>query len=99
MAKLYISEYEGVRQDSGGLAQVAQEPGIEQTPVTFTPAALSAAFAARTKVVRIVSDADCFLLFGDSPTATANSKFLPANLVEYFGVNAGQKVSVYDGTT
>jgi hypothetical protein len=99
MAKLYISEYSAVRVSEGGLAQVGKEPAIEQTPVTFTSATLSAAFGDDTRIVRLVADADAWLLFGDSPVATANSKFLPANVIEYFGVNAGQKVSVYDGTT
>ncbi len=99
MSLLYVSEYKGVRQVEGGLSQVGEEPATEQTPVTFTTAAQSAAFGAGVKVVRVIADANAWLLFGEDPTATANSKFLPANSVEYFGVIAGQKVSVYDGAT
>lgn len=93
MAKLYISEYKGVRQVEGGLSQVAEEPGVDQTPVTFTTATQSAAFGTGVKVIRVIADANCHLLFGDDPTATVNSKLVIANSVEYFGVVAEQKVS------
>ena len=47
----------------------------------------------------MIADADAFLVFGASPTATASGMFLPGNTVEYFGVEAGQKVAAYDGTS
>ena len=99
MATLHISEYKGIRQVEGGLAPFGEEPSIDQTPVSFTTAALSAAFGAGTKVVRVISTANCNLAFGDGPTATANSKLMIANTVEYFGVIEGQKLSVYDGSS
>lgn len=37
-------------------------------------------------VVRVVADADCYLAFGDSPTATTSDIFLPSGVVEYFGI-------------
>jgi hypothetical protein len=99
MAKLYIKEYSGVRQVEGGLAQIGEEPGTAQTPVTFTSAAASAAFASGTKMIRIISDTNCHLAFGTGPIATANDMLVIANTVEYFGVKEGQKVSAYDGVT
>ncbi len=93
MALLYITEYKGMRQVSGGLAQVAEEPGTDQTPVTFTTATQSEVFGADVKVVRVISDANCHLAFGEAPVATVNNKLVIANTVEYFGVVAGQKVS------
>ena len=99
MATLHISEYKGMRQVEGGLANVGEEPSVDQTPVTFTTANSSAAFGAGTKVIRVISTANCNLAFGDAPAATANSKLMIANTVEYFGVNAGQKLSVYDGSS
>lgn len=93
MAFLYISEYGGARQVEGGLAQIAEEPGIDQTPVSFTTTTQSAAFAATTKMVRVLSDADCHIAFGKSPVATTNSKKVIANSVEYFGVKADDKVA------
>ena len=97
MAILYITEYKRSRQVEGGLFPVGQEPGVEQTPVTFTTATSSAAFSSGTKLIRVISTLKCHLLFGDGPIATANAKLVIANTVEYFGVNEGQKLSVYDG--
>ena len=93
MSKLYITEYKELRGVDGGLAQIGQEPGVDQAPLTFTTAVASAVFAAGTKMVRIVSDGNCHLLFGADPTATVNNKLVAASAVEYFGVIEGQKVS------
>lgn len=93
MAKLYIKEYKELRGVDGGLAQIGQEPGTTQTPLTFTTTAPSAVFALGTKMVRIVSDTKCHLAFGDSPVATVNDMLVAADAVEYFGVVEGQKVA------
>ena len=50
-----------------------------------------------TSIVRLFSTEDCWILFGDNPTAAANdgnSFFLPAGIVEYFGADPGQKIAV-----
>lgn len=66
--------------------------------VTYTTAANSAAMAEGTKFVRIIADAAVYLDFNGS-NATANSLRLPADTVEYFGVEKGQVISCYDGTS
>ena len=96
MSKLYITEYKGVRQVEGGLSQVGEEPGVDQTAVTFTTAVASDPFGAGTKVIRVISDGNCHLVFGTGPTETVNNKLVIANSVEYFGVIEGQKVSAID---
>jgi len=50
--------------------------------------------------VRVVSSSNCWLAFGAAPTATmgAGSTYLPANLPEYFFVNAGEKIAVIQDT-
>lgn len=93
MAKLYIKEYKELRGVDGGLAQIGQEPGTAQAPLSFTTAAASAVFGEGTKMVRIVSDTKCHLVFGDAPVATVNEMIVAADAAEYFGVIQGQKVS------
>lgn len=94
MSKLYITEYKGVRQVEGGLAQIGEEPGVDQAPLTFSTTAASAVFGDGTKMIRVISDGNCHLSFGDgTPTATVNNKLVIANTVEYFGVITGQKVA------
>ena len=93
MAKLYIKEYKELRGVDGGLAQIGQEPGIAQTPLSFTTTVPSVEFGIGTKMVRIVSDTKCHLVFGKSPVATVNDMLVAADAVEYFGVIEGQKVA------
>jgi hypothetical protein len=104
MAYLYITEYSHLGTDREGKpVPVGREPGTEQR-VTFTTATQSTAFAKDTRFVRIQADADCFVLFGANPTATAaNAKPMTADASEYFGVDpltvSGLKLSVYDGSS
>lgn len=102
-SNLYISEYGSVGQavyatgGAGGVLEVAQEPSLQQSPVSFSSgAASSAAFGTNTHFVRLVCDAACSVLFGPSPqTATASNAYLAAGIPEYFGVVPGQIVSVH----
>ena len=94
MGLCYISEYKETRQVDGGNAQVGQEPSLDQTPVTFSTEAKSSVFAADTKLIRVQSDTDCHFRIGDSPIATTNNKPMTAGIPEYFGVIAGQKLSI-----
>jgi len=60
---------------------------------TGTSAASSNAFSDDTRLVRVVATTDCHITFAGTPTATTSHPFLPANTVEYFIVNGGQKIA------
>lgn len=96
MAKLYITEYEKTGAGFGTGDVVAKEPAlVVQSPITIGATSVkSAAFNAKTRVIRVNTDAACSIAFGDDPTATANSMRLSANQTEYFVVVAGQKLAV-----
>jgi hypothetical protein len=53
----------------------------------------SSAFAAATKRIRLVATVDTYIALGSAPTATSSSLYLVANVPEFFGVIAGEKVS------
>ena len=89
----------GVAQQDVGVAQAVKLPAVADQAITFTSATLSSAFNNITKIVRVATDTQCYIAVGSAPTATASSMLLPAFGVEYFGVTAGDKISVYDGTT
>ena len=93
MAGVLITE--GV---AGGYGAQVMRPAATQA-VTYTTSTQSTAFDDATRLVRVIADADVFLAFGAAPTATATAIKVPANTVEYFEVNAGDKVACYDGTT
>ena len=99
MAKLYVTEYPDL---PGAFAtytpQVVRDPPIvDQAPVAIAAtAAPSAAFNARTRIVRLHTDVVCSIAIGPSATttATANSARLAANQTEYRMVIPGHVVSV-----
>jgi len=110
VAQFHISEYNAIHRVNvgddpavgDGEAQVVKEPSITTQAFAFTSSAQSAEFSASTRVIRITNatDAICYWKVGVNPTATADSAPLGANAsVEYFGVNPGDKIAVYDGTT
>lgn len=100
MATLWITEYNNIGYGAAGVpSPIAFEPAISDQTVTFTTATSSTAFAAGTKFIRLFSSADCHVVFGSSPTATASKQKLSAGVEYWRAVVAAQKVSVYDGTS
>lgn len=98
---LYISEHEVMGAQHGGLVQAVQQPPLAEQKLTIGAGSLqSSAFNARTKVVRVHTDAICSILFGVNPTATANSARMAAGQTEYFAVpmGASYKVAVITNT-
>lgn len=98
MALLFISEYIVLADAGGRSAQAPQEPALNQTPVDFSGGvAPSAAFAATTRFISMISDTDCYVVFGTAPVAVTQAGFyLPAKREMVRGVpqGASYKVSV-----
>jgi len=97
MAIAYIQEYARLVGDlDGHPMQVGHEPALASQFITFTgTAAQCAAFNANTRFVRISLDTAGHLLFGANPTAVTNQSMpMEAITPEYFGVVAGQVVSI-----
>jgi orotate phosphoribosyltransferase len=98
MAKLYVTEFESIFL-SGGQSVAVTPPIFDQTPLAIGASSVaSAAFNAKTGLVRIETDAICSLAWGATPVATANNMRMNANTVEYFAVQAGAKVAVITNT-
>jgi len=102
MATAYIREYRFICRDEGGnVIQAGLEDGYTtgQT-VSYTTSTQSAAFQDTTRFVRISCDAEAFLDFGPNPTAaTTDGVNVQLDTPEFFGVQPGQKVAVYDGSS
>jgi hypothetical protein len=96
MAKLFISEFNNTARDArGNEIHIPPFPPRAEQAVDFTAGATqSAAFGADTRYVRLVADEACNYAVGPSPTATTNSAYLPANVVEYISVPPAEKISV-----
>jgi hypothetical protein len=99
MPKLFISEYDRMPSDPRGLVPTGSEPAVATQAVAIGGASeQSAAFNARTKFIRLHTDAICSVKFGANPTATADDLRMAANQTEFFGVVAGDKVAVITNT-
>lgn len=69
-------------------------PGASQkVSFTGTSAQCTNPFAANVSILRVFADQDCYLAFGVNPTADSTGLFLPAGMIEYFGINPGDKVA------
>ena len=95
MSNLSVTEYDNTTLDARGDSMpVATNPGVTIQNISFTATAgVSAAFDRDTKLVRVISDADCRILFGANPTAVVTDMLLKAGSVEYFGVTPYIKIS------
>lgn len=102
MTSMYIEEYESLAQiNNGGLIQAGRQLPLAVQKVTFTTAASSAAFNAKTKYVRIHPDGICSYRFGTAATgqdATTGYPRMIAGQTEYFAVAPGQFLSAVDNT-
>lgn len=106
MAVMFITEFKKMRDDdSGDSTPVGFWEDVNTVQaVTFTTAAASSAFSTDTRFIRVVSDAKAHLGMGADATAasaaaTAASPYIPADSVEYFGVEPGDFIAAYDGTS
>lgn len=100
MASLHITECKTIGPDSAGQSMPApMMPAVNTQVVVYTTASQSAVFNPQTTLVRLIADADAYIVFGTNPTATNQGTLLKANVPEYFGVMPGHRLSVYDGTS
>lgn len=95
MAILNVTEYTSVAKDKfSNRIPVGQEPANATQDVSVGAGSTqSNAFAATTRMVRVVADVDSRILFGSNPTATSTSILVVAGQAEYFGVEPGTKVA------
>jgi hypothetical protein len=66
---------------------------VEQTPVTFTTSAQSAAFGANTRYIMFVADATFHWTIGSNPTATTSKMRFAADTPYHIEVQPGDKIA------
>lgn len=99
-----VANTTGMPTDENGrpIPALCPDDATKQDVAYTGTAALSAAFAAGTRAIRICPDTDCRFAIGAAPVATATSARLPADGVEWLGVRPGWKISIIreasDGT-
>ena len=99
MATLWIREYTTIGDAPAGSnvqvnsIPVADEPGTDQTALTFSTSAASAAFATGTRYIAIIGSAAFHYVVSADPTATTNALKVPADTLLFIGVVAGTKIA------
>ena len=100
MSNLYITTF-------GEAVEVAMGPPVQRKVLIYTTSSVQSDLlitpSAGRKItlrVRLFSDADCFVTWGDNPTATDGTDSLPmgANNPEYFSIDSGEKIAVVQRT-
>lgn len=98
MATAWITEFDETG-NSAALSIVSLDALVTSQTVTYTTAAQSAAFNSETVYIEIYLDAAAHIAYGANPTATATSPKYPGTTLIQRRVTAGNKISVYDGSS
>lgn len=99
MATLFITEFVQFPTVQGNPIQAPMEPAVaEQTVAIGGASVASAAFNAKTRLVRLHTDAICSVKFGSAPVASATTARLAAGQTEFHAVSPGDKVAVIVNT-
>ena len=107
MATINVTEYAELARDASG-AEIAagKEPNLGVQTITFTTNTNNTAFDSAARFLRLISDTDCYLAFGEdgtSPSAGSGASptgwKLKANTVEFVGIRANAEMGVYDGVS
>jgi hypothetical protein len=97
MAVLYIAEYAEAVIVQGSLLPVPTEPPLaEQTVAIGGTSTQSSALNAKTRFIRLHTDAICSILVGVNPTATTGKQRMAAGQTEFKRVD---KLTTAAGTT
>jgi len=104
MAVLNITEYSDVGEDwKSQKVQAGREPSLNSQALSYSTNAVSEVLHNKCRFVRLIADADCHFVVGESPVATAANTRLEANVAEYFTIEIIKdrllKIAAYDGSS
>jgi hypothetical protein len=100
MSSLYVREYaDQVLLGRGLSAPAGMEPGLVDQKLTISGSTVqSAAFNAKTRLIRVHTDVICSIVIGPNAIATTGGARMAANTTEYFGVNKGDMIAAISNT-
>jgi hypothetical protein len=96
MATLYVTEFisQGTDFNNHEMAAPAWPSNTTKTIAVGASSASCTTFQNGTALLRLSSDTTCSYTLGATPTATTTGPRLPANVIEYVCVPAGQNWSL-----
>ena len=96
---LYIAEFADMQVYNGNLIPMAYAPPLAEQRITISGTSTqSSAFNAKTKSIRVHTDAICSIALGANPTAAVTNMRMVAGQTEYFAVSPGDKIAVITNT-
>lgn len=100
-ADCYVLEFNELSRDqwSNRMDLANLSLAVAEQKVTYTTTTQSAAFNTNTRYIRVVCTATAHFNVEEDPSATANDSYVTADVPEYFGVNPGDKIAFYDGSS
>ena len=102
MSTMYVTQYKEALPQAGAIVPVPRGPALKNTALVFTSSSAITLLSA-CRVIRVVCTATAFYTLapaGSTATATASTEYLPANVVEYIGVQEGCcSFAAYDGSS
>lgn len=100
MATIYVTEFTSMGSALNGAAQVAAHPGLQAQSMAITASSttLTLPFTAQTKFIRVQNDSICSISIGNAPTAVTTKTRVPAETIEYHGVQPGHNLAVIANT-
>lgn len=95
MATLYIEEYQSLHRDAqGAVSPIPGEVLAKQKVTVGGSSQSSSAVQTQTRYICLTTDTACQFEVGSSPTASATSRYLPANVPRFLPVRGGQVIAV-----
>lgn len=97
MADLFVEQFISTITD--GVGNKLPIPGKDHQTLVVpiaSAANVSTATNSMTKFVLLTADANCQFNIGDDPTATAKSRYLPADVPRFVALKGGDKSGVQD---
>lgn len=96
MANLYVTELAGLQvTPNSNVIPAAVMPAVaSQTLLIGAASVSSAAFQAPTQILRLLTEANCFVDINTTPTASTNTIPLIANIPEYVQVPRGKSFKI-----
>jgi hypothetical protein len=100
MATIYVTEFTSMGSALNGAAQVAQRPGLAKQSMAITGASttLPTPFTKQTRFIRVHTDAICSIAIGSAAVAVTTADRMPADCIEYYGVQPGDNLAVIANT-
>lgn len=93
MANGYVVEFADLPSYRNAVMAKWDSRVVEQSPVSFTTSAQSAAFASTTRYIMFTADAAFHWTIGSDPTATTSKMRFAADTIYHIQVQPGDKIA------